>query len=147
MSNNTLAHCHPLCKRCIPCLLTVLVIIWHRMTTCFIVNILCPLLDCCTFLYFKQRRMPPHCGARISDSFWPRRQQKTACSLTNCTCCISKYWQLTIPINGNIRNNRYPVPVHCMIRLRYTAVISLLSDLFFICYVFNAYASIETDVV
>jgi len=43
-------------------------------------------------------------------------------------------------------NNRYPVPVRCMIRLLYIVVISLLSDLFFICY-FYAYASIETDVV
>jgi len=41
------------------------------------------------------------------------------------------FFRAIIPISGN---NRYPVPVHCMIRLWYIAVITLLSDLLFLCY-------------
>ena len=43
------------------------------------------------------------------------------------------FFCVIIPISGN---NRYPVPVHCMNKLWYIAVISLLSHLFFFCYFF-----------
>jgi len=49
----------------------------------------------------------------------------------NCVTNSVTFFHVIIP---NSDNNRYPVPIHCMIRLWYVAVTSLLSDLFFLCY-------------